>query len=222
MQNISKGPTMEMNFPYKVDDEFAQSAKFHFQVNNSIPVYRYPVCCWSSSSYKRELYTLHFFHLCPPHHHNPLPPPPHQYHHYHQDHLLGEPSGGSWGSSTGGFGSEGNYTILIIGHPRWLTLSAVIIIDSIQSFDDSPTQNDNKCQNYLNGPVVDLFPGAAALAQHCPTHLSWLIMTKVFFSGYIYKCHFALFPKICLRHKRSNSQTSKYFCLTFLSTLSLS
>ena len=61
MQNISKGPTMEMNFPCKVDDEFAQLAKFHFQVNNSIPVYCYPVCCWSSSSYKRELYTLHFW-----------------------------------------------------------------------------------------------------------------------------------------------------------------
>ena len=163
MQNISKGPTMEMNFPCKVDDEFAQLAKFHFQVNNSIPVYCYPVCCSSSSSYKRELYTLHFFHLCPlPHHH-----------HHHQDHLLGEPSGGSWGSSTGGFGSEGNYTIFIIRYPRWLISSAVIIIDSIESFGESPTQNDNYCRNYVNGPVVDLFPGATALAQHCSTHLSW-------------------------------------------------
>ena len=111
------------------------------------------------------------FHLCPPHHHHyPLPPPHRDHHHHHHDHLLGEPSGGSWGSSTGGFGSEGNYTILIIGFPRWLILSAVIIIDG---FGDSPTKNDNYCWNYLNGPVVDLFPGATALAQHCSTHLSW-------------------------------------------------
>ena len=74
--------------------------------------------------------------------------------------LVGDPSGGNIGSSTGGFGSDGN---CIRTWSWWLLWW-------------------RWCHHWwswqlnLNGPIVDLLPGTAAFAEYCAADLNIIII----------------------------------------------